>query len=82
VRASEDGLEVEVLSPGRQDDPDVWLRQSAADFLAAFHGDPDLPDLLPAGWTALDLLFGDVSQWLPTREKLMDQHTGFYYLWK
>src|SRR6476469_8849779 len=32
--------------------------------------------------TALDLLFGDVSQWLPTREKLMDQHTGFYYLWK
>src|SRR6476661_3375710 len=32
--------------------------------------------------TVLDLLFGDVSQWLPTREKLMDQHTGFYYLWK
>lgn len=30
----------------------------------------------------LDLLFGDVSQWLPTREKLMDQHVGFYYLWK
>ena len=32
--------------------------------------------------TVLDLLFGDVSQWLPSREKLMDQHTGFYYLWK
>src|SRR6476620_4532788 len=32
--------------------------------------------------TVLDLLFGDVSQWLPTREKLMDQHTGFYYPWK
>ncbi len=30
----------------------------------------------------LDLLFGDLSQWLPTREQLMDQHTGFYYLWK
>jgi hypothetical protein len=30
----------------------------------------------------LDLLFGDASQWLPTREKLMDQHVGFYYLWK
>jgi protease IV len=30
----------------------------------------------------LDLLFGDVSQWLPTKEKLMDQHVGFYYLWK
>jgi protease-4 len=32
--------------------------------------------------TVLDLLFGDVSEWLPTREKLLDQHMGFYYLWK
>ena len=32
--------------------------------------------------TLLDLLFGDVSEWLPTREKLLDQHMGFYYLWK
>src|SRR6266849_542607 len=32
--------------------------------------------------TVLDLLFGDVSEWLPTREKLLDQHVGFYYLWK
>lgn len=32
--------------------------------------------------TLLDLLFGDVSQWLPTREKLLEQHTGFYYLWR
>src|SRR2546429_9477338 len=32
--------------------------------------------------TLLDLLFGDVSEWLPSREKLLDQHTGFYYLWK
>ena len=30
----------------------------------------------------LDLLFGDVSQYLPTKEKLLDQQTGFYYLWK
>jgi protease-4 len=30
----------------------------------------------------LDLLFGDVSQWLPTREKLLDEQVGFYYLWK
>jgi len=30
----------------------------------------------------LDLLFGDVSPWLPTKEKLMDQQVGFYYLWK
>ena len=30
----------------------------------------------------LDLLFGDVSQWLPTREKLLENQMGFYYLWK
>jgi protease IV len=32
--------------------------------------------------TLLDLLFGDISEWLPSREKLLDQHAGFYYLWK
>jgi protease-4 len=32
--------------------------------------------------TVLDLLFGDVSQYLPTKEKLMEQQVGFYYLWK
>jgi len=32
--------------------------------------------------TLLDLLLGDFSEWLPSREKLMDQHLGFYYLWK
>ena len=30
----------------------------------------------------LDLLFGDASQWLPTKEKMLDQQMGFYYLWK
>ena len=30
----------------------------------------------------LDLLFGDVSQFLPTKEKMLDQQMGFYYLWK
>jgi protease IV len=32
--------------------------------------------------TLFDLLFGDVSELLPTREKLLEQHVGFYYLWK
>jgi len=32
--------------------------------------------------TLADLLVGDISQWLPTREKLLDQQMGFYYLWK
>jgi protease IV len=30
----------------------------------------------------LDLLFGDVSDYLPTQEKLLEQQVGFYYLWK
>jgi len=32
--------------------------------------------------TLLDLLFGDVSEWLPSREKLLEDHIGFYYLWR
>ena len=32
--------------------------------------------------TVLDLLFGDISEWLPIREKLLDQEIGFYYLWR
>jgi protease-4 len=32
--------------------------------------------------TLADLLFGDISQWLPTREKLLENQMGFYYLWK
>jgi protease IV len=32
--------------------------------------------------SVLDLLFGDVSQWLPNPQKLLEDHIGFYYLWK
>jgi protease-4 len=32
--------------------------------------------------TLADLLFGDLSDYLPSREKIMDQHVGFYYMWK
>jgi protease-4 len=32
--------------------------------------------------SGLDLLFGDVSDYLPTREQLLEQQVGFYYLWK
>jgi protease IV len=32
--------------------------------------------------TLLDLMTGDLSQYIPTREKLMEQNVGFYYLWK
>ncbi len=45
-------------------------------------GEPTLvwpPKLRRSG---LDLLFGDVSDYLPTREKLLEQQIGFYYLWR
>ena len=32
--------------------------------------------------TVLDLLLGDVSQYLPDATKMLEQHVGFYYLWK
>ena len=32
--------------------------------------------------TVLDLIFGDVSDWLPDRSKLLQKNPGFYYLWK
>jgi hypothetical protein len=55
--ASDDALTVE--PPGREA-PDVWVRQSVADLKAAVGApDPDLPELIPPGWSALDLLFLD-----------------------
>ena len=45
-------------------------------------GDPSLVRPDKDRRTLLDLLLGDVSQYLPSREKLMEQQVGFYYLWK
>jgi protease IV len=32
--------------------------------------------------TLLDLMTGGLSQYLPSTEKMLEQHVGFYYLWK
>jgi protease IV len=32
--------------------------------------------------TLLDLMTGDISRYIPTREQMMEQEVGFYYLWK
>lgn len=45
-------------------------------------GEPTLVHAEKQRRSLLDLLFGDVTPWLPTKEKLMDQQIGFYYLWK
>jgi hypothetical protein len=68
IHADEDQLIVETAT---REAPDVWLRQPAADLRAAFDGDPDLPALIPPGWSALDLLFLD-----PRDAELMRQVSG------
>src|SRR5438045_3052225 len=32
--------------------------------------------------TLLDVLFGDISNLIPDKAKLLENHVGFYYLWK
>src|SRR6266498_979268 len=45
-------------------------------------GEPTLVHAERQRKSLLDLVFGDVTPWLPTNEKLLDQQMGFYYLWK
>jgi hypothetical protein len=28
------------------------------------------------------VLFGDISEFLPDKARMMSEHVGFYYLWK
>jgi protease-4 len=69
----------------------MHLIDQVADFQAAVYdtaktvnikGEPTLVRPEKDRKTLADLLFGDISEWLPTREKMLDQHMGFYYLWK
>jgi protease-4 len=30
----------------------------------------------------LDMVFGDASEWLPDRAKILQKNPGFYFLWK
>ena len=45
-------------------------------------GEPSLEHPEKQRRTLLDVLFGDVSEYLPDRAKLMQSNVGFYYLWK
>jgi protease-4 len=45
-------------------------------------GEPTLVHPEKQRRTLLDLLFDDVSEYLPDRAKLMQSNVGFYYLWK
>jgi len=45
-------------------------------------GEPTLVHPEKQRRTLLDLLFGDLSEYLPDKAKLMQNNVGFYYLWK
>jgi len=45
-------------------------------------GEPSLVRAERQRKSLLDLMFGDVTPWLPSKEKLLDEQIGFYYLWK
>lgn len=57
LRADETSL---VVVPAGREPPDVWIRQSVTDLRVALGApDADLPTLVPAGWSAQELLFVD-----------------------
>ena len=87
--------DVKVIADGKvwtgQQAASMKLIDQVADFQAAvkdtaksvgISGEPTLVRPEKERKTVLDLLFGDLSQYLPTREKLMEQQMGFYYLWQ
>jgi protease-4 len=70
---------------------DMKLIDSVGDFETAvadtaksvgISGEPTLVRPEKDRRTLLDLLTGDLSQYIPSRERLMEQQVGFYYLWK
>jgi protease-4 len=87
--------DIKAIADGRvwtgQEALGMHLIDQVADFQAAVEdtaksvgikGEPTLVHPERKRQTLFDLLFGDLPQWLPTREELLDNHLGFYYLWK
>jgi protease IV len=87
--------EVRVLANGKvwtgQEAVPLKLIDEVGDFRAAIDdtakavgikGEPTLVHPEKERKSMLDLIFGDVSEYLPSRAKLMESNVGFYYLWK
>jgi len=87
--------DIKAIADGRvwtgQEALSMHLIDQIADFQGAVYdtarsvgikGEPTLVHPERRRETLFDLLFGDLSQWLPTREKLLENQVGFYYLWK
>jgi protease-4 len=50
--------------------------------MVGIKGEPTLVRPQKAKRTLADILFGDLSDILPDRAKMLQDHAGFYYLWK
>jgi protease-4 len=96
--ASGRGLKVEEVTPiatgrvwtGKQALP-LKLVDEIGDFQSAvkdtakavgIKGEPSLVKQEKEKKTLLDLVFGDASEFLPDRAKLIQKNPGFYYLWR
>jgi protease-4 len=87
--------DIKAIADGRvwtgQEALSMHLIDAIGDFQAAvddtakavgIKGEPTLVHPEKNRQTLLDLLFGDVSKWLPSREKMLENQVGFYYLWR
>jgi len=50
--------------------------------MVGIKGEPTLVRPEKQKRTLADLLFGDISEFIPDRAKMLEDHAGFYYLWK
>jgi protease-4 len=87
--------EVKALADGKvwtgQQAKELKLVDEIGDYHAAIEdtaktvgitGEPMIVHPEPERRTLLDVLFGDISQLLPSKARLLETHVGFYYLWK
>lgn len=87
--------EVQPLADGKvwtgEQAKDLKLIDETADFRGAIEdtakavgisGEPVVVHPEPQRRTLLDVLFGDISDLVPSRARLLETQPGFYYLWK
>jgi protease-4 len=87
--------DVKAIADGRvwtgQEAKDLHLIDQIGDFDTAVHdtaksvgitGEPTIVRPEKQRRTLFDLMFGDISDYVPSSTKLMENHPGFYFLWK
>jgi protease IV len=87
--------DVKAIADGRvwtgQEAKELKMIDQIGDFDTAVHdtakavgieGEPTIVRPEKQRRTLFDLMFGDVSDYIPSSTKLMENHPGFYFLWK